>query len=193
MASLPYLTRFEPNKYSLRSSPSSRNPLHLDAPPSLQLALDPKTSLQALRHELALAHYLNVPTVILPPPRNRAHVADYARAVNASLLSTGSYTPQISIRIPISDPAELVRPGSTGGRASLGGDGLGDDGIGGRRDTGGGLSNRLSTAQVGVQDPSATWEIWDVIRTMCGYNPRLSLSEFPFSIFFPSSVSIAPS
>lgn len=51
--------------------------------------------------------------------------------------------------------------------------------VGGRRDTGS-MSNRLSTAQVGVQDPSATWEIWDVIRTMCGYNPRLSLSE-PFS------------
>lgn len=120
---------------------------------------------QALRHELAQAVYLNVPVVILPPPRNRALVADYARAVNACLAAGGPFG-QISIRIPISDPAELVQP------------------IGGSRSSSsipsrasGATSTRLSTAQPGISDPSATWEIWDCIRTICGYNPRLSLSE----------------
>ncbi|KAL7415886.1 PRMT5 arginine-N-methyltransferase-domain-containing protein [Mrakia frigida] len=118
----------------------------------------------ALRHELAQAVYLNVPVVILPPPRNRALVADYARAVNACLAAGGPFG-QISIRIPISDPAELVHP------------------IGGSRSSSsipsrasGTASARLSTAQPGIPDPSATWEIWDCIRTICGYNPRLSLT-----------------
>lgn len=132
---------------------------------SLPLAR-PTVCSQALRHELAQAVYLNVPVVILPAPRNRALVADYARAVNSCLAAGGPFG-QVSIRIPISDPAELTHPipnsrstSSLPSRASAS------------------TSARLSTAQTGIADPSATWEIWDVIRTMCGYNPRLSLSEW---------------
>ncbi|CED84658.1 Protein kinase inhibitor [Phaffia rhodozyma] len=113
----------------------------------------------ALRHELAQAAYLNVPVVILPPPRNRALVADYARAVNACLAAGGPYT-QISIRISISDPAELINQPGDNARSS--------GSIMSRN------SVRLSTSRPGGPDPSATWELWDVIRTMCGYNPRLS-------------------
>src|SRR5438445_10526861 len=39
----------------------------------------------ALRQELSYATYLNISTGILPPPRNREHVASYARTVNACL------------------------------------------------------------------------------------------------------------
>jgi len=31
---------------------------------------------------------------------------------------------------------------------------------------------------VATGDPSSTWEMWDCIRTLCGYHPRLSVSEY---------------
>lgn len=127
--------------------------------------MNARTNVQALRHELAQAAYLNVPVIILPPPRNRALVADYARAVNACL-SSGSPFCQISIRIPISDPAELINQPADSARSS--------GSIMSRH------SVRLSTSRPVGPDPSATWELWDVIRNMCGYNPRLSCSQFPF-------------
>src|SRR5258708_23558789 len=58
---------------------------------------------QALRQEVAYASYLNVQTVILPPPRHRSHVASYARAINECLKSTPYIN--FSIRLPIYDPA----------------------------------------------------------------------------------------
>jgi protein arginine N-methyltransferase 5 len=76
--------------------------------------------------------------------------------------STTSFT-QISIRIPISDPAELVNH-PLDARASIGS-------LPSRTN-----SARLSVGRVGQTDLSATWEIWDVIRTVCGYNPKLSLT-----------------
>jgi protein arginine N-methyltransferase 5 len=27
-------------------------------------------------------------------------------------------------------------------------------------------------------DPSSTWEMWDCIRAMCGYHPRLTVSKY---------------
>lgn len=110
----------------------------------------------ALKQELAYASYLNMPAVVLPPPRNRLHVADYARAVNACLKSTTAYL-HISVRIPIYDP----RSAST--------------------DT---LSQQTPPENVPLSaharapdgDLSSTWEMWDVIRSVCGYSPRLSLA-----------------
>jgi protein arginine N-methyltransferase 5 len=99
-------------------------------------------------------------------------VADYARAVNNVLGSSTSFT-QISIRIPISDPAELLNH-PLDARGSIGS-------LPSRTN-----SARLSTGRVGVTDLSATWEIWDVIRTVCGYNPKLSLSTFFFLLSPPS-------
>ncbi len=34
-------------------------------------------------------------------------------------------------------------------------------------------------------DPSSTWEMWDCIRTLCGYHPRLSVSEWNMLDFGP--------
>lgn len=106
---------------------------------------------QALRQELAYASYLNLQTVILPPPRNRDRVADYARAVNACLSITYPGL-QISLRIPIYDP-----------RSSSAASHHEDAPV-----------SPLLRAPEG--DLSPTWEMWDVIRTICGHNPRLSLS-----------------
>jgi protein arginine N-methyltransferase 5 len=111
-----------------------------------------KEWLQALRQELAYASYLNLQTVILPPPRNRDRVADYARAVNACLSITYPGL-QISIRIPVYDP----RSSSVASHYE---------------DT---PESPLLLAPEG--DLSSTWEMWDVIRTICGHNPRLSLSR----------------
>ncbi len=107
--------------------------------------------LQALRQELAYASYLNLLTVILPPPRNRDRVADYARAVNACLSITYPGL-QISLRIPVYDP----RSSSVTSY---------------HEDT---PVSPLLRAPEG--DLSSTWEMWDVIRTICGHSPRLSLS-----------------
>lgn len=62
----------------------------------------------ALCQEVAWAAYLNVQTLILPPPRDRAHVASYARAVNASIDHIGSAQLFLSIRMPIYDPHLLM-------------------------------------------------------------------------------------
>ncbi|KDQ14313.1 hypothetical protein BOTBODRAFT_32776 [Botryobasidium botryosum FD-172 SS1] len=54
-------------------------------------------------------------TVILSSPRNRAHVADYARAVNVYLTNTGlsRCIMQLSVRIPIYVPSEPVAQSGT--------------------------------------------------------------------------------
>jgi len=112
---------------------------------------------QALKQELAYASYLNVPAVVLPPPRNRQHVADYARSINACLKSTTAYL-HISVRMPIYDPRSASP------------------------DT---LSKEDPPENVPLSvharapdgDLSTTWEMWDVIRSICGYSPRLSLGK----------------
>lgn len=119
--------------------------------------------IKALRQELAHASYLGMQTVVLPPPRHRAHTTDYARAINACLLNTG-LTPymHLSVRIPIYIPpmSGLSSSPSLGSR----------------------LSTSSSLASVSLPngmsdvDMNGTWEMWDVIRSICGYNPRLSLS-----------------
>ena len=110
---------------------------------------------QALQQELAYATYLNVHTAILPPPRNREHVASYARAVNA-VLSTVPYM-QLSVRVPIYDPS-MIHPDHSAPKSPL--------------------SAAPSSTKLVDDHPSiATWEMWDTIRTICGYNPRLTLSE----------------
>jgi len=110
---------------------------------------------QALKQELAYANYLNIPAVILPPPRNRQHVGDYARAVNACLHATTAYL-HISIRIPIYDPRsaspDILIQQNTPENVPLSVHARAPDG-----------------------DLSTTWEMWDVIRSICSYSPRLSL------------------
>lgn len=42
------------------------------------------------------------------------------------------------------------------------------------------MSARSGVATLAHGDPSSTWEMWDTIRAMCGYHPRLSVSECKF-------------
>ncbi|KAF7374956.1 Protein arginine N-methyltransferase [Mycena sanguinolenta] len=125
----------------------------------------------ALQQELAYASYLNIPTAILPPPRSREHVSSYARTIHACLKSS-SYI-HLSIRLPIYNPSVLegrltpmTSPSSSGGLLPG--------------------SPTPSTPRLVVPDDrrtettsgnlDATWEMWDVIRSICDYNTRLSLT-----------------
>ena len=89
-------------------------------------------------------------TAILPPPRNRAHLASYARAVSAALAAVPYM--QLSVRLPIYDPSKIQLAHTP-------------------------LSARPPPL---VDDhPSiATWEMWDTIRCICDYHARLTLSAF---------------
>lgn len=121
--------------------------------------------IQALRQELAHASYLNMTTVILPPPRYRAHVADYARAVNSCLINTGlSQFMQFSVRLPIYVPSQAIVQAVTGSPSKS---------ASSIRPI---SPSSQSTAPSEI-DLIATWEMWDAIRTICNYNTRLSLSK----------------
>ncbi|BGP38641.1 hypothetical protein JCM10450v2_002591 [Rhodotorula kratochvilovae] len=104
----------------------------------------------ALRQEISYASYLSITSIVLPPPRleNRDFLADYARAINGALAS--SWHINISILLPVAEytAAELAaRPGTP-----------------------------AFNALAGDSDRSETWEMWNTLRGMCAYSPRLTLS-----------------
>ncbi|GAA6004774.1 protein arginine N-methyltransferase [Rhodotorula paludigena] len=105
----------------------------------------------ALRQEISYASYLSIATIVLPPPKleNREFLADYARAINGALAS--SWHINISIRLPIAEysAGELstARPGTP-----------------------------AFNAAVGETDRCETWEMWNTLRGMCSYSPRLTLT-----------------
>ncbi|KAI9061047.1 PRMT5-domain-containing protein [Trametes sanguinea] len=116
----------------------------------------------ALHQELAFASYLNAQCAILPPPSNRTQVGSYARAINACLASIPFM--ELSIRVPIYDPTSVLQVPSRAPSPVE--------------------SRRSSAVSVGMDDTTGTppesnmttWEMWDTIRTICGYNPRLTLA-----------------
>ncbi|KAJ6531741.1 PRMT5 arginine-N-methyltransferase-domain-containing protein [Mycena capillaripes] len=122
----------------------------------------------ALQQELAYASYLNIQTAILPAPRSREYVSSYARTVNACLKNTPYM--HLSIRLPIYNPSVLEghlspTPSSPSLRSP---------------------SPAPSTPRLVIHDDrgsetasgnlDGTWEMWDVIRSICNYNTRLSLT-----------------
>ncbi|TEB34666.1 shk1 kinase-binding protein 1 [Coprinellus micaceus] len=138
----------------------------------------------ALRQELAYASYLNIQAAILPPPRNRDYVASYARIINSCLNSTPYIT--LSVRLPIYNPS-VFQPTSPESAFSSP-----------NRKT-----NRSSPATpalvVSESSPdrphnsetslNATWEMWDLIRSMCDYNTRLTLT-LDLSPALPSTLGV---
>lgn len=188
---------------------------------------------------MAHAVYLALPAIVIPAPTlaNRQHLPSYARAIS-NLLQVGgaaAFT-NISIRIPISDPLELIGQGPSSsasttpttathpGNTDFGPNGTSEFGTGGSSNAHKRISS-LSTRPASVHhasavaglmpngvpsgmrsasgasavsatssimsarsavpggapsgafgDPSSTWEMWDTIRSMCGYHPRLSVT-----------------
>ncbi|KAH6908994.1 shk1 kinase-binding protein 1 [Coprinopsis sp. MPI-PUGE-AT-0042] len=141
----------------------------------------------ALQQELAYAGYLNITTAILPPPRNREYAASYARAIN-SCLKAAPYT-TLSVRLPIYDPNVFQRsPPAENGPTSAGSQTL--------------LQSPqtpalvVSLPEINSESPqntetslNATWEMWDLIRSMCDYNPRLTLT-LDLSPALPTSLGV---
>nr|GAT60798.1 Shk1 kinase-binding protein 1 [Mycena chlorophos] len=122
----------------------------------------------ALNQELSYASYLNIHSAILPPPRNREHVSSYARTVNACL-KAHPYM-HLSIRLPIYSPTVLNSPISTSPSPPL----L-------RSPSPVPATPRLvisddRSADAPPTNLDATWEMWDVIRSICDYNTRLTLT-----------------
>ncbi|KAH7106503.1 PRMT5-domain-containing protein [Auriculariales sp. MPI-PUGE-AT-0066] len=106
----------------------------------------------ALKQEIAYAAYLGFSTLVLPPPRYREHTADYARAINAAFAAAGQPSNiQISVRIPIFDPAAL-RPSASAASSFV-------------NITAPGPPTLQTVHGLPAGDLSATWEMWDVIRT----------------------------
>lgn len=141
----------------------------------LQLPLDQRfltLPSQALMQELAYALYLNVSVAVLPPPRNRTHVPSYARAIRACLDKIPCM--HLSVRVPVYDPmvfqlaAPTPRPASPSPSIS-------SSSIASGVSTS--SSKSTSFPQTTEEEFNGTWEMWDVIRTICESNPRLSLSE----------------
>ncbi|EIW83976.1 PRMT5-domain-containing protein [Coniophora puteana RWD-64-598 SS2] len=133
----------------------------------------------ALHQEIAYASYLNIQTVVLPPPRNREHVASYARAVNECLKRV-SYM-KFSVQLPIYDPAAFqqketprLRSGSTVTLAST----LSETPPSTPRllIPGNDFPLRPKKTRASERELNATWEMWDVIRSVCDYSPRLTLT-----------------
>ncbi|KAI0314613.1 shk1 kinase-binding protein 1 [Amylostereum chailletii] len=123
----------------------------------------------ALQQELSYASYLNVETVILPPPRNRDHLASYGRAIN-SCLSRTPYM-QFSVRLPIYDPSIFRSENASPSTSPSPPFPSTPDTPGIRMPSRTPPSTRASEAEL-----NATWEMWDMVRSMCGYNPRLTLT-----------------
>ncbi|WWC58407.1 uncharacterized protein I303_100947 [Kwoniella dejecticola CBS 10117] len=176
----------------------------------------------ALRSEMAQALYLSLPVLIIPAPSliNRAYLPSYARAISNLLQMGGpSAFTQISIRIPISDPVELITQGPAPSHSQTQillqqqqqqQQGANSAGGGNKHKRMSSLSTRpTSMHQAQLQqminqqpsnpqnlriasgasstmstrssaavtgDPSSTWEMWDCIRTLCNYHPRLSVT-----------------
>ena len=170
---------------------------------------------------MAHAIYLSLGTLIIPSPilANRAYLPSYARVISNLLQMGGAAAhTNISIRIPISDPHELIGQGPANPNINVNRNSnshSAQPSVSGPETTGPGAKHRrvgsLSTrptsmhqnlpvtmqnmrvpsgasaasstmsAQSGMPamsggDPSSTWEMWDTIRSLCGYHPRLSIS-----------------
>uniref|UniRef100_A0A8H8CMM8 Protein arginine N-methyltransferase n=1 Tax=Psilocybe cubensis TaxID=181762 RepID=A0A8H8CMM8_PSICU len=130
----------------------------------------------ALKQELAYASYLNIHTAILPAPRNRDHVASYARIVHSCLVKFPFL--YISIRLPIYNPSvfhppspasPILRPSSPMLLSSPGSSSSGAPSL---------VISEIEQLPASNSGGSlnATWEMWDLIRSMCDYNMKLTLT-----------------
>ncbi|KAF8557423.1 PRMT5-domain-containing protein [Imleria badia] len=129
----------------------------------------------ALQQEVAYASYLNIPTIILPPPRNRSHVASYGRIVNECLRNIPYM--HFSVRLPIYDPA-VVQSKESPPHGDLNSSGASTaQASSPRLAVSGAFSQKhLKSAKAPESEVNATWEMWDVIRTVCDNKVRLTLT-----------------
>jgi protein arginine N-methyltransferase 5 len=144
--------------------------------------------------------------VIPPPlPENREYLPSYARAI-ASLLELGgeSSVTRIAIRIGVSDRPNLGLQNATtnspySGHHSMQASQASHDDKKHKRKSSMGIGIRMSGSNalfpavqpssispvsnrqsmvIGTGDQNSfSWEVWDCVRTVCDYHPRLGLGE----------------
>ncbi|KAJ3830210.1 shk1 kinase-binding protein 1 [Lentinula raphanica] len=131
----------------------------------------------ALQQELAYASYLNIHTAILPAPRNRDHISSYARTVKACL-SSAPYM-NLAIRLPVYDtsilePTIALSPsGSPSSFKTPSAPSTPRLVVSGSDTTLIKLSPSAAPLEAHID---AAWETWDLIRSICDYNIRLTLA-----------------
>ena len=110
--------------------------------------------------------------MVLPPPNSRTQVGSYARAVNACLGAAPFM--EVAVRVPIYDAV-------TAGQAPSRSPSPAPSPVDPPRVSRFSVSSVDSGSGAGAGSPPesnmTTWEMWDTIRTICGYNPRLTLGE----------------
>ena len=128
-----------------------------------------------LKQELAYAAYLGVTTVVLPPPIERLQAASYGRAIQA-VLNSSLYL-QLVIRLPLFDPNVLSSNRRTSVPTPVPSPGFFLDSPGSSALSSAGSVSERRSKVLGLSSAelSTTWEVWDTIRSICGYHPRLSI------------------
>lgn len=121
-------------------------------------------SLQVLNQEIAYAAFCGVNNVIIDGPQKASNVSQYARAI-ASALGSGPYL-QLHIALPMD------------GRTSK------DSGSESTH-----LASRVRPIFVGEaqdqhQDWLASWDAWELIRSVCKYHTRLSVGMLNDLVLF---------
>ena len=141
---------------------------------------------------------MDVQTVIFPPPRNRSQIAAYGRAVN-SCLARIPYM-QFSIRLPIYDPSIFQSGSPTRSTSGVPRDQFSSTSPSSLPSTPiRSTESRAPSTKASEAELNATWEMWDAIRSICAYNPRLTLSALLLMRFasrivpdYPSLYSLGP-
>lgn len=144
-------------------------------------------SSQVLTMEIAYAAFCGVGNVIVPGPRRYSNGRDdtsgliqYARAIQEAL-GIGSYV-QIAIHLPMYEHGEAPMKEPIGDLAPFARENYSWD----------------ESKTVKDADPYGTWDAWNMIRSVCQYNSRLSVGKIssmksymsPFSILKTSNVPV---
>jgi type II protein arginine methyltransferase len=124
-------------------------------------------SRQVLTMETAYAAFCGIGNVIIPGPRHYQNglndtsgLVQYARAVQEAL-SVGTYV-QIAIHLPMYDTGEHHIKETIGDLAPF---------------SRGGHAFSEETTISKEPDTYSTWDAWNFIRSVCGYNSRLAVGK----------------
>ncbi|PWN52296.1 PRMT5-domain-containing protein [Violaceomyces palustris] len=155
----------------------------------------------ALHQEVAYASYLGVSNIVIPAPSSepsrRAHLADYARAINSCINGGGAATApagqwmNLLIRLPISSPYNLSRilarqaqRGSTIPSSSTTGTSASN------HSASLALANPATAAAFLRADDEWAWETWESIRQICNYSTRIQVAlDLSYPLPSPSTLS----
>ncbi len=139
-------------------------------------------SRQVLTMEIAYAAFCGVSSVIIPGPRQYSNYRDdtnglvqYARAIQEAL-NVGSYI-QMAIHVPMYDHGEPHIKAPIGDLAPF----AREDYV---------LNEQNAAAK--EADLYSTWDAWNMIRSVCEYNSRLSVGKILSVQLYQFPLSLCP-